>query len=209
MFQARSMSRSPADRCSLRSAPRLSEVTRFFTKVTPCSVQGFRAAASGSKSMMVMRFGSTSMCRSRTGSVHRATAPKPTNKIRWENGGILCEVTLSLELFHQHLGVPAALFVLLPPCRREIVRGAFQKPPFGLKIGKGLRRERQEFPKTQFTRPVFHELDQFAPNPLVLMRRAHIQTRQLRLVLLGIHVEGDAGEGILVDFEDEVIAEAL
>ena len=59
-----------------------SGVTRFLTKVMPRSIQGLSAASSGSKSMMVMRFGSTLMWRSRMGSVHRATAPKPTNRIR-------------------------------------------------------------------------------------------------------------------------------
>src|SRR5262249_52169755 len=38
--------------------------------------------------MIVTRFGSTLMCFSKIGSVHRATAPKPTNKIRFENVSI-------------------------------------------------------------------------------------------------------------------------
>ena len=42
----------------------------------------------GSKSMIVMRFGSTLMCFSRMGSVQRATAPKPTNKMRFGDKNI-------------------------------------------------------------------------------------------------------------------------
>jgi len=38
--------------------------------------------------MMVIRFGSTLMCFNKIGSVHRATAPKPTNKMRFENVSI-------------------------------------------------------------------------------------------------------------------------
>jgi hypothetical protein len=38
--------------------------------------------------MIVTRFGSTLMCFSKIGNVHRATAPKPTNKIRFENVSI-------------------------------------------------------------------------------------------------------------------------
>ena len=34
-----------------------SAVTRSWTNVTPCSIQGLRIASSGSKSMMVMRLG--------------------------------------------------------------------------------------------------------------------------------------------------------
>ena len=54
-------------------------------KVTPCSIQGFRASSFGSKSMMVMRLGSMLRCLIKMGSVHRATAPKPTNKTRFAN----------------------------------------------------------------------------------------------------------------------------
>ena len=58
-----------------------SSVTRFSMKVAPRSIQGLSAASSGAKSMMVMRFGSTLTRRRRMGSVQRATAPNPTNKI--------------------------------------------------------------------------------------------------------------------------------
>jgi hypothetical protein len=79
----------PAETCWLSSVPRFSGVTRFLTKVMPCSIQGLSAASFGSKSMMVMCWGSTLMCFSRVGSVHLATAPKPTNKTRFGNASML------------------------------------------------------------------------------------------------------------------------
>src|SRR5215510_3751376 len=88
MFHARSMSRSPAERYWPSNLPRFSCVTRSLTKFKPCSVQDFRDASPGSKSTIVIRFGSTLMCLSKMGSVHRATAPKPTNKMRFENVSI-------------------------------------------------------------------------------------------------------------------------
>ena len=62
-----------------------SGVTRSLMKVMPCSIQGFRAASFGSKSMMVMRLGSILRCLIKMGSVQRATAPKPTSKTRFGN----------------------------------------------------------------------------------------------------------------------------
>ena len=47
MFQARSISRSPAERCRPRSAPMFSAVTRSLTNVMPCSTQGFKARLVG------------------------------------------------------------------------------------------------------------------------------------------------------------------
>ena len=89
-----------------------------------------------------------------------------------------------LELLHQDLGIAAALVVLLAARGRQIVRRAFDEAAFGLKIGEGLRREREQLAQPQLARPVFHELNQLAADALVLVRRADVQARQLALVLL-------------------------
>ena len=119
----------------------LSSVTFSWTNVTPWSIHGLRMAWSGSKSMMVMRLGSTFTWRNRMGSVHRATAPKPTNRIRLENPGIpMCaplEPSL-LELFHEHFGIAAALVVPLAARGRQIVWCAFDEAALVLEIGEGL-----------------------------------------------------------------------
>ena len=81
------MRRSPVENAPSK-LPRFSGVTRSLTKVMPCSIQGFRAASFGSKSIIVIRLGSTLRCLSKMGSVQRATAPKPTNKIRFGNASI-------------------------------------------------------------------------------------------------------------------------
>jgi hypothetical protein len=65
-----------------QQAPQVLRRPRSLMKVTRCSIQGFKAASFGSKSMMVMRLGSTLRCLIKIGSVQRATAPKPTNKTR-------------------------------------------------------------------------------------------------------------------------------
>src|SRR5262249_26125025 len=48
----------------------------------------FRDASLGSKSIIVIRCGSTLMCFNKIGRVHRATAPKPINEMRFANDNI-------------------------------------------------------------------------------------------------------------------------
>ena len=100
-------------------------------------------------------------------------APRDGAKAHEQNSMRKCQHPLApmrIELLHQHLGMPAALLVLLPARRRQVVRRAFDKAAFGLKIREGLGRERQQFLQAQFARPVFHELNQLAPDALVLVR---------------------------------------
>src|SRR4029450_3937999 len=102
--------------------------------------------------MIVMRLGSTWTCRNRIGSVHRATAPKPTNRIRREKVGIPMyapQETSLCEVLHEHFGIGAALVVPLTARRRQNVWRAFDESAFGLKIGEGLRREREQFLQPQ------------------------------------------------------------
>src|SRR5262245_53495485 len=162
--------------------------------------------------MIVIRLGSTWTCRNRIGSVQRATAPKPTNRIRLEKVGIpifaLQERSLR-ELLHEDFGIAAALIVSLTARRRQHVWSPFDEAALGLKIRERLCRERQQLAQPQFSRSVFHELGELAADALVLMRGADVQGRQLSLLLLGIHMQGDAGDGILVNLEDEVVVKTL
>src|SRR5580765_5933173 len=95
----------------------------------------------------------------------------------------------SFQLLDEHLGVPAALLVLLPSRRRQIVRRPLGETGFGLEIREGLRRERQELAQAKLASPVFHELYQLAPDALILVRRADVQARQLALILFGVEMK--------------------
>src|SRR5580692_2255534 len=59
----------------------------------------------------------------------------------------------SVESFHEHLRVPAALLVLFPASGRQIVGRALGEAAFGLKIRERLRRERKQLAQTRFARP--------------------------------------------------------
>src|SRR5205814_6093739 len=103
----------------------------------------------------------------------------------------------------------SALVVFLAASRRQIVRRAFRKAALGLEISEGLRRERNEFVQAGFARFVFDELNEFAANALVLVRRIDVQKSQLPLAMLWIRVQGDAGDRVLINLEEIIIAQIL
>ena len=63
--------------------------------------------------------------------------------------------------------------------------------------------------EAHLARLVFDELDQLAADALVFVRRADVEAGQLALAVLGIDVQGDAGDRVLVDLEDVIVAELL
>ena len=56
---------------------------------------------------------------------------------------------------------------------------------------------------------VLDELDQLAADALVLVSRADVEAGQLALAVLGIGVQGDTGDWVLVNLEDVIVAELL
>src|ERR1017187_6517017 len=114
-----------------------------------------------------------------------------------------------LELLDEHLGVAAALVVFLAANGRQVVRGALGKAALGLEIREGLGGERDEFVEPHLTRLVLHVLDKLAADALVFVGRADVEAGELALALLGPDVQGDAGDRVLVDLEDVIVAKLL
>src|ERR1017187_5468172 len=114
-----------------------------------------------------------------------------------------------LELLDEHLGVAAALVVFLAASGRQIVRRTFSKAALGLEIGEGLRGKGDEFVEAHLTRLVLDELNQLAADALVFVGRADVQAGEFPLALLGISVQGDAGDRVPVNLEKEVVAQLL
>src|SRR5262245_20398412 len=102
------------------------------------------------------------------------------------------------QCFYEYLGVAAALLVLLPAQGRQVIWRAFGEVSLRLKVREGLGRDRQQLFQAELTGPVLDELNEFSPNPLILVGGAHVEAGQLALVLLGVDVQGDAGDGIPV-----------
>ena len=86
---------------------------------------------------------------------------------------------------------------------------ASAKPAFDLKVGEGLGGQREQFRTPVARAAVLHELNQLAPDALVLVRRADVQARELALVLLGKDVQRDTGDRVPVDLEDVVVVDVL
>ena len=187
MFHARSISRSPAERCCPSSAPRFSGVDavldeghalldpRLQRRLVRLEIHDRDAAC-----------GSTLMCLQQ----NRQRAPRDRPEADEQDSIGKCQHPAalrwscrSIELLHQHLRVAAALLVFLAARGRQIVRRAFGEAALGLKISERLRRERQQLAQAQLARPVLDELDQLAADALILVRRADVQARQLALVL--------------------------
>src|SRR6187431_1488724 len=74
----------------------------------------------------------------------------------------------SRQPLQQYFRVAGALVILLPAQGRKVVGGALDELGLGLEIGERLGRQRQQLAQPQFTRPVFHELNQLAPDSLIL-----------------------------------------
>src|SRR5260221_296915 len=73
------------------------------------------------------------------------------------------------QFLHQHLGVAAALVVFLAARGRQIVRRAFRKPAFRLKIRECLRRKREQLAQAGLARPGLDELNQLPADALVFV----------------------------------------
>ena len=95
---------------------------------------------------------------------------------RWSDPGLRPVLP---ELFHQHLRVAPALFVVLPARGREVFGCAFDEPALRLEVGGGLRGQRQQLRQAELARPVLDELNQLPADGLVLVRRTDIKTGQL------------------------------
>src|SRR5271154_5732499 len=76
------------------------------------------------------------------------------------------------QFLHEHLGISSALLVFFAARGRQIVGRAFAEAAFGLKISERLGGEREQFGEVQFLRLVLDELDQFAPDALIFVRRS-------------------------------------
>ncbi len=101
----------------------------------------------------------------------------------------------------------AALVVFLAPGGRQVVGGAFGEAAFGLEPGKGLRGERNEFLEAQLAGFVFHKLDELAADALVLVGGADVEAGQFTFAQFGPGMQGDAGDGVFINFEDVVVGE--
>src|ERR1035437_7416959 len=113
------------------------------------------------------------------------------------------------QLLYKHFGISSALVIFLATRGRQIVRRAFGKTAFGLKISERLRREREQFDQAHFARLVFDKLNQLPPDALVFVRRIDVKARQLALFLFGINVQRHAGDGILINLKNVIIAETF
>ena len=99
--------------------------------------------------------------------------------------------------------------VPLAPGWRQVVRRALGESALRLKEHEGLGGEREQSLQPELSRAGFHELHQLAPNPLVLVRGAHIEACELAIAGLGVHVECHARDRVAIDLEDVEIAERL
>src|SRR6185437_12358994 len=115
----------------------------------------------------------------------------------------------SLQFFHQHLRLAAALLVFFATRQGQIVGGAFDETAFRLEVGERLGREREQFVEAEFARFAFGELDQFAANALVFVRGVDVEAGKLALLLIGIDLQGDAGDRVFIDLEYVEIADVL
>src|SRR5205823_2685827 len=102
------------------------------------------------------------------------------------------------ELFHEHLGVASALVVFLAATGWQVLGRTFAETTLRLKIGKSLRRERDQFAQAEVARFVLHKLDQLSANALVLVRRIDIKAGQLAFIPFAINVQRHASDGIFV-----------
>lgn len=101
------------------------------------------------------------------------------------------------------------MLVLLASWRGQIFGGTLYKAAFGLEIGEGLSAESDQFIKTEFAGLILDKLDEFSANPLIFVSRADEQERQFTFILLGITVQRNARNRVLIDLKDVVISQLL
>mgnify|MGYP003693611569 CR=1 FL=1 len=145
MFQARSIRRSPADRCLARSVLQVLLATCALHEGHPLLDPAAAAPRrSGSKSMIVMRVGSTSMCLQQ----NRQRAPRDGAKTHEQNSLRKCRhpssclLSVMLSFFTSTLEFRPLCSYASRRARRQIVGRALDETRFGLEVGEGLRGER-------------------------------------------------------------------
>lgn len=109
------------------------------------------------------------------------------------------------ELFDQHLGSAAVGVVALASSRREVVGAPLDESALGLEVGEGLGGEGNQVLHAGFAGAGFDELEQFPSDALVFVGGRDEEIGQFGFLLIGIEMEGDAGDGVFVDFVEVVI----
>ena len=173
----------------------------------PCSIHGFSAASSGSNSMIVICVGIDVDVLQQ----NRQRAPRDEAKAHEQDA-----IRKRLHRSAPSLSFFTSTLEFRPLCsyfsRRAGGRSSgvpSTNPPLDWKYVNACVESASSSRRPSSRARLSTILNQLAPDALVLVRRADVQAGQLALVLFGVHVQGDARDRILVDFEDEVVAEAL
>lgn len=116
-------------------------------------------------------------------------------------------MTSGAEVFDEHLGATAALFVAFAAFGWQIFGATFHEAGFGLEVGEGLGGEGEESFQAFFAGFCFGELHHFAADALIFVGGADAETCDFCLGASGVWVQGDTGDRVAVDFEEVIVLE--